>query len=131
MDKQRITINRRRLILSYTIQLVILNVCTFVQNFLNPFCRSSLEIFDRISIGEKKIAKEMINRMRLTVTYTIQFVIPSVYTKFKILLVVVLEKSLAEKSSYTDTHRHTHTHTHTTEKKKDNTVYRGLKKASI
>ena len=50
MNKQRRMISSRRPILSYTVQLVILNVCT---KFQNSSCSGSWEIFDKNLIGEK------------------------------------------------------------------------------
>ena len=69
----------RLLILSYTKQLVIPNVCS---KFQNPSCSSSWEIFDKIFIGEKE---KWTNKGsdKLILSHSLQVVPSNIYTKFQ------------------------------------------------
>ena len=76
-------ISMRILILSYTIQQVIPNVCT---KFQDPRCSSSWEIFDKIKTLEKKKNGQitrMISMRMLILSYMIQVVVPNVCTKIQ------------------------------------------------
>ena len=82
----------RRLVLSYTMQQVIPNICT---KFQNPWCSCSWEIFDknfpRYYIGvrdgkkEKKKEKAKINLSILIFFPTIYLATLKLYTKFEAL----------------------------------------------
>ena len=76
-------ISMRMLILLYTIQLVIPNVCT---KFQNPRCSTSQEISDRKFCRRKRKngqIKGMISMRMLILSYMILQVIPNVCTKFQ------------------------------------------------
>ena len=73
-------ISMRMLILSYTIQQVIVNVCT---KFQNPTCSSPKKSLTNNFIGEEdRQIKGKINMRMPILSYTIQHAIPNVCTKF-------------------------------------------------